>query len=285
MVTTADLGQGLGTVLAQLVAETLALSVSSVVVSTESTDGAPDGGGTGGNRQTCYIGNARAGCGGAHEGLRGGFGRRDAGEAASGPGAARRRGRGGGSQRGGSRSRNSTTQGSRDATGDGTRAGRGRSIRTRRAPHTTPTASAASSPRWKWICATGRIAVRRVTVAHDVGTALNPQAGGGATPGWRGDGPGIRADGRVRARSDPRLLRVQAPSRRRRAGDPYSCRSPPVRAGDLTEPRVSANAPCSPLRPPSSTPSPPPPVCARESCRSQRPELRRLLQEAAQANE
>ena len=58
MVTTADLGQGLGTVLAQLVAETLALSVSSVVVSTESTDGVPDGGGTGGNRQTYYIGNA-----------------------------------------------------------------------------------------------------------------------------------------------------------------------------------------------------------------------------------
>lgn len=56
--TAADLGQGLETVLAQLVAEELSLPLGRVLVSTDATSGSPDGGGTGGNRQTCYIGNA-----------------------------------------------------------------------------------------------------------------------------------------------------------------------------------------------------------------------------------
>jgi len=56
--TAADLGQGLETVLAQLVAEKLSLPLDRVLVSTDATNGSPDGGGTGGNRQTCYIGNA-----------------------------------------------------------------------------------------------------------------------------------------------------------------------------------------------------------------------------------
>ena len=56
--TAADLGQGLETVLAQLVAEKLGIPLGRVLVSTNVTSGSPNGGGTGGNRQTCYIGNA-----------------------------------------------------------------------------------------------------------------------------------------------------------------------------------------------------------------------------------